>query len=86
MMAMEYWLCGTPWSAAFFAHVAAYHGNVGALRVLRARGVTINAENSRGERPVHKAQLRRHDAAVATPRRPRTNRPLANGLVASGRP
>ena len=47
------------------AHTAAYHGCIGALRVLKARGLPINAENNRGERPVHKALLRRHEACVA---------------------
>ena len=47
------------------AHTAAYHGCIGALRVLKNRGIPINAENNRGERPVHKALLRRHEACVA---------------------
>ena len=56
--------------------MAAYHGTIGALRVLRARRVPFNAENSRGERPVHKALLRRHAHCVDWFRRRRVKVPV----------
>lgn len=42
------------------AHVAAYAGNVGALRVLRAKGIDFDSTNSAAERPVDKAIRRKH--------------------------
>ena len=63
------------------AHVAAYHGCIGALRVLKARGVSINAENSAGERPVWKAVLRGHDKCVAWFRRRRVAIPRRTRAV-----
>ncbi|KAJ8612815.1 hypothetical protein CTAYLR_002029 [Chrysophaeum taylorii] len=47
------------------AHVAAYHGNLGALRILFTRDAPIDDKNSAGERPVHKALQRRHDDLVS---------------------
>ncbi|KAJ1462885.1 hypothetical protein M885DRAFT_504311 [Pelagophyceae sp. CCMP2097] len=46
------------------AHVAAYHGNVGALRVLRAFGFDFDSPNNFGRRPVESAVGQRQSPAV----------------------
>jgi len=55
--------------ASTVAHVAAYHANLPALRILRTRGYDVDAPNSHGDRPVKHAQRQRHDTVVAWFRR-----------------